>query len=128
MFMLLPVVAAVVLVFLGYAALWSAYQEKVPAGISKFGRIMSIILFVFAGLVIIFGATMRPPCGGPGMMGKMEQMGRMDNNGPCMNARMGHGGQEGDMQDMGEMRPPFDKEQVDTPAQPPAPQEIKGRK
>lgn len=71
MFILFPVIAAVVLVFFGYAALWSTYQSNLPKGVSQFGRIMSIILFVIAGLVLVLSATMRPGFGHD-MPGKMH--------------------------------------------------------
>ena len=63
--------AAVVLVFMGYFALWSAGQANTPAGISSFGRVMAIILFVLAGLVLVSGVAMRHGCCGGPMMGKM---------------------------------------------------------
>ena len=70
MCILLPVVAAVVLVFFGELAMWSAHQSNTPAGISQFGKIMSIILFVFAGLVLISGIACRHHHGMPCMMGR----------------------------------------------------------
>ena len=83
MCILLPVVAAVVLVFGGYIALWTAGRNDTPKGISQFGRIIAIILFVFAGLVLIAGVA-RKHChrgmhdgmmGGPGccMKGSMGE-------------------------------------------------------
>jgi hypothetical protein len=74
MFMLMPVIVAVVLVFFGYLAVWTASHKDIPAGISKFGKILSIILYVFAGLVIIFSVTCRPPFMGQGR-GMMKNMG-----------------------------------------------------
>lgn len=67
MFVFGHIVAALVLVFLGYIALWSASQNTVPKEVAKFGKVLSIILYVFAGLVIIFSLTC--PFGRPGMMG-----------------------------------------------------------
>ena len=49
MFILLPVVAAVILVSAGYFTMWTASRSDTPKGIAKFGSIMAIILFVFAG-------------------------------------------------------------------------------
>lgn len=82
MCMLAPVVLAVVLVFFGYIAMWTASQSNVPAGIAKFGRILSIILFIFAGLAIVLCGTMRHCCGGHGMMGRGN--GDMRGHGPQM--------------------------------------------
>ena len=59
MFILIPVVSAVVLVFFGYLAMWSAHQSNTPAGIAQFGKVMAIILFVFAGLVLVCGMACR---------------------------------------------------------------------
>jgi len=72
MFILIPVVSAVILVFFGYFALWSAHQSNTPAGIAQFGRIMAIILFVFAGLVLVCGAACRHCSKMHGMPGKMS--------------------------------------------------------
>jgi len=65
------VTAAVVLVFMGYFALWSAAQANTPAGISAFGKVMAIILFVMAGLVLVSGIACRHGFCGGRMMGKM---------------------------------------------------------
>ena len=59
MFLLFPVVIVILLVFFGYSALWSSYQSNIPKGVSQFGRILSLILFVMAGLVIVFGLTFK---------------------------------------------------------------------
>ncbi len=59
MCIMMPVVAAVVLVFMGYLALWTAGQNGVDAGVSKFGKILAIIIFVFAGLALVSGVAMR---------------------------------------------------------------------
>jgi len=72
MCILLPVVASVVLVFFGYIALWSAHQSNTSAGVSQFGKIMSIILFVFAGLVLVAGVARSHHHGMPCMMEKMN--------------------------------------------------------
>lgn len=53
MHILVPIFAASVLVFFGYFALWSAAQATTPKGISSFGRILAIILFVMAGLALV---------------------------------------------------------------------------
>jgi hypothetical protein len=53
MHILFPLVAAAILVFFGYFAIWSSSQPATPKGVSSFGRILSIILFVIAGLALI---------------------------------------------------------------------------
>lgn len=75
--------AAVVLVFFGYIAMWSASQPNTPAGISSFGKTMAIILFVIAGLALVSGIAMRHGCCSPMMMGRMAG---------CGNASMMQGG------------------------------------
>lgn len=70
MCIMMPVVAAVVLVFMGYIALWTAGQNGVEAGVAKFGKILAIILFVFAGLALVGGA-MHSRCRCHGMPGEM---------------------------------------------------------
>jgi len=40
-------------VFFGYFAIWSSSQPATPKGIASFGRILSIILFVIAGLTLL---------------------------------------------------------------------------
>ena len=85
MFIVMPIVAAVVLVFLGYIALWSASQPNTPAGISSFGRVMAILLFVIAGLGLFAGATMGCRMGGMmkgGMPCQMGMMQHMQGRGP----------------------------------------------
>ncbi|MFA5858363.1 MAG: hypothetical protein WC955_04790 [Elusimicrobiota bacterium] len=83
MLIVLPIVITVLLVFLGYVAMWSANRDNVPKHISQFGNVMSIILFVTAALVLIFSLVMKPgtmPCMGqsmgfnnpPNMEGKMS--------------------------------------------------------
>ena len=51
------VIAVVALVTLGYLALWSAYHENTSKWVSGFGKVMAIILFVFAALIVIMGVT-----------------------------------------------------------------------
>lgn len=80
MFALLPIIPATVLVTLGYFVMWTASQEKTPKGIMLFGKVMSIILFVIAGLIIIAGMTFAPI-----MMRKMACCMNM----PCMSEGMG---------------------------------------
>jgi hypothetical protein len=79
MFVLFPLLAASVLVFFGYFALWSSSQANTPKGISSFGRILSIILFVIAGLVLLSPVAMRH-FHGQHFMGRMDMQGRP----PCM--------------------------------------------
>lgn len=56
MFIFCSVVAAVVLVTLGYFALWAASQANVSKGLSMFGKVMAIVLFIIAGLTLLFGS------------------------------------------------------------------------
>ena len=76
MCILMPVVAAVIIVFLGYIALWTASQKDIPEGVAKFGRILAIILYVFAGLVLI-GGVAKSHFKGHGRMGCKCEMGEM---------------------------------------------------
>ena len=57
MLLLFPVIGAVVLVTLGYFVMWTSSQANTPKGVAMFGKVMSIILFVGAGLVIIAGIS-----------------------------------------------------------------------
>ncbi len=80
MHILIPILAASILVFFGYFSLWSATQPTTPKGISSFGRILAIILFVMAGLALVSPVAARhfhhdymmqnaACCGKPGFMG-----------------------------------------------------------
>jgi hypothetical protein len=69
------IAGAVVIVFFGYIAMWSASMPNTPAGISSFGRVMAIILFVIAGLLLVSGIACRRGFCGP-MMGKMGGWGQ----------------------------------------------------
>jgi hypothetical protein len=53
MHIFLSLFAASCLVFFGYFAIWSSSQPTTPKGISSFGRILAIILFVLAGLALV---------------------------------------------------------------------------
>ena len=53
MHILFPIIGASVLVFFGYFAIWSSSQPTTPKGVSSFGRILAIILFVIAGLTLV---------------------------------------------------------------------------
>lgn len=129
MCIVMPVVSAVVLVFFGYVALWSASQSNVPAGVAKFGRIMAILLYACAGLALIGSLSMRQPCGGPGMgmkgyRGAGENMG--GKNMPCMQGQMNAqrpGARGAEMRSMDKMDLPCEAEQGGAPA--PVPQEGK---
>jgi hypothetical protein len=79
---MLPVVGAVVLVFGGYIALWTAGRSDTAKGTAQFGKIMAIILFVFAGLVLV-GGVARRHC----HRGMHEGM--MEKTGCCMKGAMG---------------------------------------
>jgi hypothetical protein len=60
---------SIVLVTLGYLALWTSSHENTAKGLAGFGRVMAIILFVFAVLVILCGAMCTfSPCGRSMMM------------------------------------------------------------
>ena len=119
MCLLVPVVSAAVLVFFGYIALWSAHQSNTPAGVSQFGRIMSIILFVFAGLVLVAGVAHRHH---RGMQCGMEKMSCCEGV-PCTQDQTWHRG-FGEMRGMDKQRLPFEKEQPGAPA----PEEKNGKK
>jgi len=69
-----PIAAAVIIVFFGYLALWSSSQANTPGGISSFGKVLAIILFVMAGLVLVAGIAMGHRHFGHGgmMMGKWQ--------------------------------------------------------
>jgi len=112
MCVLMPVVAAVIIVFLGYIALWTASQKDIPEGVAKFGRILAIILYVFAGLVLI-GGVAKAHCR------HHEMMGEMRGGCPMMHGQMGwhKGDKEGmecckGMEEKGEMgaMAPMEKE------------------
>jgi hypothetical protein len=66
-----PIIAATVLVFFGYFAIWSSSQPATPKGVASFGKILSIILFVIAGLALASPVAVRHFHGGY-MMNKME--------------------------------------------------------
>lgn len=70
-----PLIASSALVFFGYFALWSSSQANTPKGISSFGRVLSIILFVIAGLVLVSPVAVRH-FHGSHSMGRMEMQGR----------------------------------------------------
>jgi hypothetical protein len=80
--MMASLVVAVVLVTVGYLALWASQHEHTEKGLAGFGRVMAIILFVFAGLTLVAGAGASHWCmwhmnkGGMGMgMGSCGMMG-----------------------------------------------------
>ncbi len=86
MFLWMHVVGAVILVFFGYIALWSSYQQHTPDIVAKFGRIMAIILYTIAALMIIFSVGFH--CCGMGM-GWHEHMEHMEKTCPsCMKGGM----------------------------------------
>jgi hypothetical protein len=58
----MSLIGMVVLVTLGYLALWTSNHENTPKGLAGFGKVMSIILFVFAGLALVGGATASHMC------------------------------------------------------------------
>lgn len=84
MFIISAVLAVVVLVTLGYIALWTAMHENTSKGLSGFGKVMAVTLFVFSALILIFGISCRGhyygkmgTCPMMGHMGKMSGMGDM---------------------------------------------------
>ena len=60
--MIVGLVATIVLVTLGYIALWTANHENTQKGLAGFGKVMAIILFVFAGLTLLAGAGASHMC------------------------------------------------------------------
>ena len=83
MFILWAIAAASVLVFFGYIAMLGTIQAGVPQSISKFGKILSIALFVVAGLVLIFSLSQ-------GLFRRNPMMGRPSYNfGPMMQRGQG---------------------------------------
>lgn len=76
------IVAAVVLVTLGYFAMCNASQPNLSKGLSQFGKILAIVLFCIAGLAIIIGIS----C--PWMMCH-KGMGRCGMMGPGMDRMSG---------------------------------------
>jgi hypothetical protein len=57
MFIFPALVGCLVLVTLGYLALWTSSHENTAKALAGFGKVLAIILFVFAGLVITVGAV-----------------------------------------------------------------------
>jgi hypothetical protein len=109
MFLVFPVVIVILLVFFGYCALWSSYQGNIPKGVSQFGRILSLILFVIAGLVIVFGLTFKS-FPREQMRGEMGFSGMPSMQGPSM---QGHSRQSYmERKDMNRRAPFAEKEQM----------------
>jgi len=88
------VLASAVLVTLGYLASWSSMHENTSKGLAGFGRVMALIMYLFAGLILLFGISMSRHYpghwgmmqqGGCGMMGSMDKGRAMDmHGGPVM--------------------------------------------
>jgi hypothetical protein len=57
MFIFPALVGCLVLTTLGYFALWTSSHENTSKGLVGFGKVLSTILFVFAGLVFLTGAV-----------------------------------------------------------------------
>ena len=53
MLLIYAVAFAAMLVFFGYIAMYSAHQTNIPESMSKFGRIIAIVLFAVAALMVI---------------------------------------------------------------------------
>ncbi|OGS23622.1 MAG: hypothetical protein A2297_08310 [Elusimicrobia bacterium RIFOXYB2_FULL_48_7] len=87
MIIVMHVVAAVLIVTLGYFVLWTASLASAHKGVAIFGKVMAAVLFVLAGFILIGGIVMGPKFCGMKMHSMMT--GRMDcseNNemrGPC---------------------------------------------
>jgi hypothetical protein len=94
MFILCPIIAAVVLVFLGYLALWTSGQANTPKGVSQFGRILAIVLFVIAAVALILCSTCRSNMGRSCMMGQMGMMGKGNMHGYMGREHMGMKGMD----------------------------------
>ncbi|MCB4791484.1 MAG: hypothetical protein LHV68_06310 [Elusimicrobia bacterium] len=97
MFIFHAVLLSVVLVALGYICSWTSMHENTSKGLSGFGKVMAIILYVFAVLVLVFGLS----CGHHGKMGSMAGMCQMGPLGK-MHGSMDRGGMKG-MKNMPEM-------------------------
>lgn len=71
MFIIGGIIGAVLFVTLGYFAIWSALRQGTPPDVATFGRVISIVLFCLAAIVLIFSITARPFMGHMGhMMGR----------------------------------------------------------
>lgn len=57
MFIVGGLIGAVIFVTLGYFAFWTATRQGTSSDMANFGKIMAIILFVVAGLVLIFSLS-----------------------------------------------------------------------
>lgn len=68
MFIFGGLIGAIIFVTLGYFAFWTATRPDTSHDVANFGKIMAIILFVIAGLILIFG-TIGGAFWGP-MMGR----------------------------------------------------------
>jgi len=86
------VLVSVVLVTLGYLSLWTASHENTSKSLAGFGRVMAVILFVFSGLVLLFGAVRSfSPCGHSMMMRHCCMMKEdMESMGGCKMEGMHH--------------------------------------
>ena len=94
MFIFPALVGCLVLVTLGYFAMWTSSHENTSKGLAGFGRVLSIILFVFAGLVFLAGMVfsfspevhehMRSMWMKHSMMGEGCPMERMHHDMGCM--------------------------------------------
>jgi hypothetical protein len=90
---MIPVGAAVILVFLGYVALWTSSRSGTPAGVAQFGKVLSIVMYVIAALTLI-GSLMMRHCGRHhGMFAKHESkccamMSGQTMSGECQTVKM----------------------------------------
>lgn len=111
MFIIFPVVCAVLLVTVGYFALWTSVSANTPKGVSAFGMIVATILYVVAAIVLIGGLVY-----GPNM--HMAMMHRMAGWGGLMEMKeMQEGcGMEGMMEEnMSKEQPGAMKEKMQEP-------------
>ncbi|MDD5686916.1 MAG: hypothetical protein PHE88_03670 [Elusimicrobia bacterium] len=60
MYIMFPVVVMVLLVTIGYFVMWTAVQPNIPKGVSGFGKVMAIILFIVAGVCLVSGMVYGP--------------------------------------------------------------------
>ena len=57
MFIFGGLIGAIIFVTLGYFVFWTATRPSTSHDVANFGKIMAIILFVIAGLILIFGTV-----------------------------------------------------------------------
>ena len=95
MFIIFPITMAVLIVTVGYFAMWTSSKSDTPKCIASFGRVMAIILFVIAAIILAgglaYGPRMHHRMMGGQYMGMHEKMmGDMDEkeNAECGPSKM----------------------------------------